>query len=109
MVMSTRRSQVKEQATTTASSIKRKIAYSKVGDNCIDKIKYIWPTVEWKRGLLLDVRVERQNFLTTHIDRTLIFPSIPANAAPLPRPTDERMDELLNSGSDVSDISESDS
>uniref|UniRef100_A0A914WSW2 Uncharacterized protein n=1 Tax=Plectus sambesii TaxID=2011161 RepID=A0A914WSW2_9BILA len=99
----------KEQATTAAGAVKRKIAYSKVGGRWTEKTKHIRPTVEWKRGLLVDVRVERHNFLTMHINRTLMFPNIPANAAPLPRPTDERMEELLNSGSDVSEISESDS
>uniref|UniRef100_A0A914X8L7 THAP-type domain-containing protein n=1 Tax=Plectus sambesii TaxID=2011161 RepID=A0A914X8L7_9BILA len=96
----------KELSVTAAGTVQRKVAYSKAAGRWTDKAKHIRPTVEWKRGLLLDVRLERLSYLHTRVYRPLSFPNIPANAAPLPRPIEDRMSELLDTTFDT-DISDS--
>uniref|UniRef100_A0A914XEF1 Uncharacterized protein n=1 Tax=Plectus sambesii TaxID=2011161 RepID=A0A914XEF1_9BILA len=91
----------KEPSVTAAGTVQQKVAYSKAAGCWTDKAKHIRPTIEWKRWLLLDVGVERLNYLHTRIYRPLSFPNIPANAAPLPRSIEERMRELLDTTSNT--------
>uniref|UniRef100_A0A914UZ19 MULE transposase domain-containing protein n=1 Tax=Plectus sambesii TaxID=2011161 RepID=A0A914UZ19_9BILA len=90
-----------EPIISSTGRVRKKIAYSKATNRWTEKVKNVRPDVAWKRGLLVDVRVERLRFLKQECFNKLSFPHLPSSTAPIPRPIDDRTFELFNLDADT--------